>query len=200
MKVLLIGATGTIGRAIQSALTERGHQVIGVGRTSGEFRVDLGSPASIQALLSAVGPVDAIVSAAGQAPFGTLDQIDDSGWAFGLSNKLMGQINLVRMGRKALSPGGSFTLTSGILAEHASPGSTVLSVTNAGLHGFVRTAALQLTEGRRVNAVSPPMVRETAQRLGWGSGGMPAAQVASSYVQAIEGSLSGEVIRPRQAR
>jgi len=108
----------------------------------------------------------------------------------------MGQINLVRLGRESLRPGGSFTLTSGILAEQANPGSTVLSVTNAGLQGFARSAALQLEGGRRVNVVSPPLVRETAQRLGWGSGGMPAAEVAAAYVLAVEGERNGETIRP----
>lgn len=198
MRVLLIGATGTIGQAVDHALQQRGHDVVRVGRSGGTHRVDLGDPTSIQALFADTGPVDAVVSAAGTAPFGTLDDIDDDGWAHGLGNKLMGQINLVRFGRDIVRPGGSFTLTSGILAEQASPGSTVLSVTNAGLQGFARTAATQLQDGRRINVVSPPLVRETAARMGWGPGGMPAAEVARAYVSAVEGTASGTTIRPHE--
>jgi NAD(P)-dependent dehydrogenase (short-subunit alcohol dehydrogenase family) len=194
MRVLLIGATGTIGATIEMAMKARGHTVLPASR-SGDNQVDLGDPGSIKALFARVGEVDAIVSAAGAAPFGTLDQIDDDGWTLGLTNKLLGQINLVRFGRSILRPSGSITLTSGILADHPNPGSTVLSATNAGLHGFVGSAALQMTEGRRVNAVSPPLVRETAIKLGWGNGGMPAAQVAEMYVTAVEGSDNGHVFR-----
>jgi NAD(P)-dependent dehydrogenase (short-subunit alcohol dehydrogenase family) len=198
MRVLLIGASGTIGSAVDHALSQRGHDVIRANYKSGDHTVDLGDPASIGALFEEVGPVDAILSTAGQAPFGTLDQIDDEGWTLGLTNKLMGQVNLVRLGRATLKPGGSITLTSGILAEQANPGSTVLSLTNAGLQGFVGAAGMQMTEGRRVNVVSPPMVRETAMKLGWGTGGMPVAQVAESYVEAVEGSANGAVLRPHE--
>jgi NAD(P)-dependent dehydrogenase (short-subunit alcohol dehydrogenase family) len=194
--VLLIGVTGTIGSAVKAALEARGHRVIGAAYGGGDHRVDLGDPDSIKALFEAVGPVDAIVSTAGRAPFGRLDDIDDAGWSEGLGNKLLGQVNLVRFGRSILRSGGSVTLTSGVLAESPNPGSTVLSLTNAGLQGFVGAAATQTTDSQRVSVVSPPLVRETAMRMGWGAGGMPAVRVAAAYVEAVEGSRNGETIRP----
>ena len=190
MQILLIGASGTIGSAVREALEARGHRVIKAGR-SGEESVDLADVASIRALFARLGQVDALVCAAGSAPFGGIDDIDDAGWATGLESKLMGQVNLVRFGRESVT--GSFTLTSGMFAESASAGSTALSTTNAGIQGFARSAALQIPQ--RVNVVSPPLVRETALKLGWGPKGVPAATVAESYVEAVEGEQSGVVLR-----
>ena len=193
MKILLIGATGTIGSAVGEALGGR-HEIIGVGRSRGALQVDLAAPNSIQRLFVEAGPIDAVVSTAGAAKFGTLDDLTDADYEFSVGNKLLGQINLVRFGREHLRKDGSFTLTSGILADQPNPGSTILSAINAGLHGFVGSAALQLRNGQRINAVSPPLVRETAQKLGWGSGGVPVAEVAKLYVQAVEGNEEGQVI------
>ncbi len=190
MRVVLVGASGTIGSAVLQALEGRGHRVIKAGR-SAEERVDLGDAGSIRELFARLGTVDALACVAGSAPFGGIDEIDGSGWAAGLDNKLMGQINLVRLGRACVT--GSFTLTSGMFAERPSPKSTVLSTTNAGLEGFARSAALQIAQ--RVNVVSPPLVRETAIKLGWGAQGVAAATVAESYVAAIEGEQTGAVLR-----
>ena len=190
MRILLIGASGTIGSAIREALEARGHEIVGAGR-SGDEVVDLEDSASIRDLFARVGTVDALVCAAGQAPFGGIDDIDDGGWTKGLQNKLMGQINLVRLGRGSVKS--SFTLTSGMFAENGSGISTVLSTTNAGIQGFARAASVQIPQ--RINVVSPPLVRETAVKLGWGSKGVPAATVAESYVEAVEGGATGAVLR-----
>ncbi len=192
-KILLIGAGGTIGSAVGKALASN-HQVIGVGKSRGDYTVDLGDPESIKKLFVEVGSIDAVVSAAGEAAFGTLDELSDADYALSLGSKLQGQINLVRFGRRTVSGGGSFTLTSGILASRPHPGSTIISAVNAGLHGFVGSAALQLRDGQRINAVSPPLVRETAEKFGWGPGGMPAMEVAKLYVAAVEGNATGEIL------
>lgn len=158
MRILAIGATGTIGSAVVGALGERGHEVLGAGSRRGTLIVDLGAPSSIKSLFAEVGNVDAVVSTAGQATFGGLDELTDDDWTEGLGNKLMGQINLVRFGRPSVRNGGSFTLTSGILAERPHAGSALLSTVNSALHGFVGAAALQLHPGHRINVVSPPLV------------------------------------------
>ena len=69
MKILVVGASGTLGRAVAQHLGER-HQVITAGRNSGEHRVDLRDDASVGALFAATGRIDAIVSAAGSVHFG----------------------------------------------------------------------------------------------------------------------------------
>src|SRR3954470_11900000 len=97
--------------------------------------------------------------------------------------------------------GGSFTLTSGVLSQEPMRGSSAISLVNAGLEGFVRAAALEAPRGVRVNVVSPPWVSETLKAMGMDpSGGMPAAEVARAYVEAVTGSRNGEVIDARSFR
>ena len=196
MRILVVGATGTIGRAVVAALSPR-HDIVPVTRRHTAITADLARPDSIRALYQALGQVDAVVCAAGDAKFAPLDQLSDSDFQFSLNNKLLGQVNLVRYGFAHVRDGGSFTLTSGILARMPMPGSAAVSLVNSGLEGFTRAAALEAPRGIRVNAVSPPWVTETLQALGMDpSQGLPAASVARSYVESVEGKQSGVVLEP----
>lgn len=194
MRILVIGATGTIGRAIVAALTDR-HEIIPVSHRSTPLTVDLAQPDTIRALYRAAGPLDAVVCAAGQARFAPLAELSDADFQFSLANKLMGQVNLVRFGLKRIREEGSFTLTGGVLARTPMPGSAAISLVNAGLEGFARAAALEAPRGVRVNVVSPPWVTETLQALRMDpSLGQPAATVAQLYAQSVEGDRTGAVL------
>jgi len=194
MKILVIGATGTIGAAVAQALEGR-HEVLRASHVSSALKVDLADPASIRRLYTKVGRVDAVVCAAGQAAFGPLLALSEADFALSLSNKLMGQVNLVRFGVEVLAEGGSFTLTTGILSRQPMPGGAAISMVNAGLEGFVRAAALDLPLGLRINAVAPGWVRETLVAMKMDpSPGVPAALVAQTYVKAVEGSMTGQVL------
>jgi len=194
MKVLVVGATGTIGSAVAAALSPR-HEVISASHTKSEHKVDLADPGSIRRMYQNVGQVDAVICAAGLAKFAPLGSLTEDDFRFCLSNKLMGQVNLVRLGFECVSDAGSFTLTSGVLAQQPMVGSAAISLVNAALEGFTRAAALEAPRGIRVNIVSPPWVTETLVALGMDtSQGTPAATVARAYVRALEGSGTGEVI------
>lgn len=198
MRVILIGASGTIGTAVADALAAR-HDVVRVGRTHGEYLVDMANEESIARLFAEVAPFDAVVSTAGQARFAPLEALSDDDFRFSLQNKLMGQVNLVRMGLRYLRDRGSFTLTSGVLAAEPMVGSGAISLVNSGLEGFVRAAALEMPRGIRVNCVSPPWVSETLAAMGQdSSAGMPASQVAAAYVQCVEGTGNGEILDARR--
>ena len=197
MKIIIIGATGTIGRAVVELLAPH-HDMVKVGFRSGDLQVDIASKDSIHKLFQDVGGFDAIVSTAGLATFGSLDELGDEDYMLGLSNKLMGQVNLVREGQKHINDNGSFTLTSGVLSQNPMPGSASISMVNAGLEGFVRAAALEVQRGIRVNAVSPIWVKETMEAMGMDSSeGMPADQVALAYKESVEGQWNGEVLDVR---
>ena len=196
MRILLIGATGTIGKAIAAALSRR-HDVLLASRQQAPLHVDLADPASIRALYAKVVKVGAVISAAGQASFKPLDALSDAEFRFSLDNKLMGQVNVVRYGLDRVDDNGSITITSGILAQQPSRGSGAVSLVNAGLEGFARAAALEAPRGIRINVVSPPWVTETLQALGMPlQGGLPAATVAQAYVGSVEGTATGQVISP----
>jgi NAD(P)-dependent dehydrogenase (short-subunit alcohol dehydrogenase family) len=194
MRILLIGATGTIGSAIAAALRGR-HEVIEVSRKKAAVTVDIADPESIRAMYKKVGKVDAVVSAAGAAKFAPLEKLSDDDFRFSLSNKLMGQVNVVRFGFDFVNDGGSFTVTSGVLAQQPTKGSAAISLVNSGVEGFARAAALEAPRNIRVNCVSPPWVSETLKAMGQEpSGGAPVQVVAQSYVRSIEGRESGLVI------
>jgi NAD(P)-dependent dehydrogenase (short-subunit alcohol dehydrogenase family) len=196
MRILVVGATGTIGRAVVAALLGS-NEVVPVSRRSTPITVDLADPSSIHAMYRAVGQVGAVVSAAGQAKFAPLAQLGDADFLLSVGNKLMGQVNLVRFGFDYVGDGGSFTLTSGILARSPVPGSAAISLVNAGIEAFAKAAALEAPRGIRINVVSPPWVTETLKILGMDTAqGLPAASVARAYVQSVTGSANGSVLEP----
>ena len=194
MKIIVIGATGTIGKAVVDILAPD-HQILAVGHGSGDLRVELSSPDSIEKMFAAAGNFDALISAAGPASFGSLDELNDDDYEFAFRNKLMGQVNLLRLGRHHVSDRGCFTLTTGMLGQRPMPGSAVISMVNAALEGFVRAAALELRDHLRVNAVSPIFVKETMTKLGMDpSSGMSAAETARAYKASVEGDETGQVL------
>lgn len=197
MRVVVVGASGTIGSAVVAALSAR-HDVVAVGNKQGAIRVDLASADSIQQMFQTVGTFDALVSTAGRAAFASLDDLKDADFQLGLSNKLMGQVNLVRIGRQFANDRASFTLTSGVLSREPMKGSASISMVNAGLEGFARAAALELPRGMRINVVSPPWVTETliARKMD-PSIGLPAATVAKAYLASVEGTATGQTLDPR---
>jgi NAD(P)-dependent dehydrogenase (short-subunit alcohol dehydrogenase family) len=197
MKIIVVGATGTIGKAVVEALEGR-HEVVRVARRSGDHQVDATDRSSVERLFRELGPFDALISLVGGASFKPLGDLTDEDFRFSLEHKLMGQINLVLAGLEHVRDGGSFTLTSGVLFQEPLPGSSAISLVNGGLEGFTRAAALDMCRGVRINCVSPPWVTETLETLGWDtSGGLPAAQVARSYVESVEGSRNGEILDSR---
>jgi NAD(P)-dependent dehydrogenase (short-subunit alcohol dehydrogenase family) len=197
MRILIVGATGTIGEAIAAALSGK-HQLILASRSKAQEKVDIADPASVRALYKRVGRIDAVVGAAGEAAYKPFPELTDADFAFSLQSKLMGQVNLVRYGVEVVADRGSFTLTSGTLSQHPIPGSAAISLVNAGVEAFGRAAALELPRGLRVNVVSPPWVSETLTEMGRDpAAGLPAAQVARAYLESIEGTQTGKVMIPR---
>ena len=190
MKVLLIGGTGLIGKAVSERLAGNNELVI-AGYSGGDVKVDLASKASIQEMFEQVGQVDAVISTAGVANFGAFDQLADGEYLLAFNNKLMGQVNLVRLGRDYINNGGSITLTSGVLSREPMQDSVVVSMVNGALESFVKAAALEL-DVFRLNAVSPIFVKETMAMMEIDtSGGLSASDTAKAYVAAVTGTMHG---------
>lgn len=197
MKIILVGASGTIGQAIDRELRER-HDIVRVGRNSGELQMNIADAASIRRLFEQTGPFDALISAAGNAHFGALEELSAKEFAVGLDDKLMGQINLVLIGREFANEGASFTLTSGVLSEDPIRYGAAVSTVNAALDGFVRAAAIELPRGLRINGVSPTILEESLPAYGpyfRGFKAVPAATVALAYAKSAEGRQTGQVYR-----
>jgi NAD(P)-dependent dehydrogenase (short-subunit alcohol dehydrogenase family) len=170
-----------------------------VARSTVEIKVNIEDQATIRAMFAKISDVDAVICCAGSAALKVFAQVTDADYELGLRSKLMGQVWLARIAKDHLRDGGSITLTTGLLAMHPMPGSATISMVNAGLEGFVRAAALELPRNLRINAVSPPWVKETMVKLGMHpSPGLASADVAKAYVAVVEGSHQGKVLDPRQ--
>lgn len=193
MKILAIGANGIIGAAVVQLLKQE-HSVISVGHSHGDHTVDIEDKESIQALFEKIGHVDAIISMVGNGELGSLDSMPESGYQTVLNSKVMGQVNLVRIGLNYLNNGGSITLTSGQASNSPTPGTAAIAMGVAAINAFVATAALELQDDKRINAVSPAIVKETLEM--WGvdsSGGIPAIDVATFYQASVTGSANGHI-------
>ena len=197
MKIIIIGASGTVGRAVAQELNQR-HEVIRVGRTQGDYQVDITSQQSVQNLFAKTGRVDAIVSATGNLFFGPLATMTDSDFNQGLQDKLLGQIRLALTGQHYLNDGGSITLISGIVAHEPIAQGVNATTVNAGLEGFVRAAACELPRGIRINLISPTVLTESAAAYDGffpGFASVPAASVAQAYRRSVEGVQSGRLYK-----
>lgn len=195
-KVLLVGASGTLGSAVRAELEQR-HEVIAASRTA-RLKVDIADASSIRRLFAQVGKLDAIVCAAGHVHFGALGAMTEELYAVGLRDKLMGQVNLALLGRDSLNDGGSITLISGILAEHPIRFGSSASMVNGALEAFVRAAAIELPRGLRINAVSPTVFNESMPGYApyfRGFEAIPVARAALAFSRSVEGAQSGQVFR-----
>jgi NAD(P)-dependent dehydrogenase (short-subunit alcohol dehydrogenase family) len=196
MKVIVIGAEGDIGRTVCAELGGR-HDLIKAGRNSGDVRVDIADRQSIEAMYRKIGKVGAVVTTVGSVHFGPLEDFTEAQFMLGLTNKVMGQINVVLAGLTYVEDGGSFTLTSGVLDRDPIRMGTGAATANGALGGFVVGAAIEMPRGLRVNVVSPGLLEASVERYGdWFPGHVPvpSKRVGLAYAKSVEGALTGKVI------
>ena len=197
MKILIIGGNGTIGKKVSNHFIKK-HEVLIAGRNSGDIKVDIVDSESIKAMFESIGKVDAIVCIAGEAKWGAFDSLTEEDFHIGLRSKLMGQVNLVRIGQNYLNTGGSFTLSTGILADHPVEMTTSAAMVNGGIHSFAKAVSLELKNGIRINVVSSGLVEDAIDKYEAyfpGHNPIPMTKVINGYVKSVEGKGTGEIIR-----
>jgi len=197
MKIIIIGGKGTIGKRVSDHFSNK-HEIIIGGRNSGDVNVDIADSESIEKMFKSVGNVDAVICIAGEAKWAAFDSMTEEDFHIGSNSKLMGQVNLVRIGQHYLNSGGSFTLTTGILADHPVVLTTSAALVNGGIHSFVKAASLELKNGIRINAVSSGLVEDAIQKYEAyfpGHNPIPMRKVINGYVKSVEGKGTGEIIR-----
>ncbi|HEX4406740.1 MAG TPA: short chain dehydrogenase [Polyangia bacterium] len=195
MKIIVVGATGTIGSEVAKALGAR-HEIVSVSRST-QPAIDYAKPESITGLFEKIGAVDAVISCAGGGVFKPLDQLTDTDIEKTLQDKLMGQVRLALAALRHVKPNGSITVTGGVMSHEPMPGGAAISLVNAGLEGFVRGASIEAKNGVRINLVSPPWVTETLKKFGMTNDRhLSAAHVARAYVASVEGRHNGEILDP----
>ncbi len=193
-KIIVIGSTGVIGKEVVKLMKNQ-YQVIEVNRSSGNYKLDMSDTKAVEDMFKEIGGFDAVIATSGYGKWGSIDEHTIQDFHDGLNSKLMGQINLVMIGRKYANDGAAFVISSGILAQYPVEGGLSLGVINAGLEAFVRGAAFEM-KNMRVNAVSPSFAKETMELMGMDSStGVPAIEFAKLYKEAIESGKTGEIFR-----
>ncbi|MGQ0483828.1 MAG: short chain dehydrogenase [Hyphomicrobiales bacterium] len=196
MRILAIGAQGTVGKAAVNELGRR-HEIVTAGRSSGDLRVDIADEASIRAMYAKLGKVDAVISTAGHVHYGPLTSMTGEQFKSGLLDKLLGQVNLVLIGQAFVTDGGSFTLTSGITDRDPIRQGANAAAVNGGLGAFVKSAAIEMPRALRINVVSPALLEESAKKFeGFfpGHETVSSARVGLAFAKSVEGALTGQVI------
>lgn len=197
MKILIIGGNGTIGRTVSKHF-QQNHEVIIAGRNSGDVNIDIADSSSIQTGLEATGRIDAVICIAGEARWAPFNDLSEEDYYIGIRSKLMGQINLVRLAKNHLNPGGSITLTTGILADDPVVMTASAAMVNGAIHSFVQAATLELENNIRLNVVSSGLVENSVDKYRSyfpGHNPIPMTKVLNGYIRSVEGKGNGEIIR-----
>jgi NAD(P)-dependent dehydrogenase (short-subunit alcohol dehydrogenase family) len=202
LRILVVGASGVLGRAIVAELSPR-HDIVSAGSKTGDIRIDIADPASIAAGLKAAGPLDAVACAAGAVNWHLLSAIKlaplaQSSYGLGLTDKLMGQVNLALAARDHLNDRGSITLIAGVLSQTPIAAGSSASMVNAAVEAFAMAAAIEMPRGIRINAVSPTVFEESMADFGpffRGHDPVPVLRAARAFSRSIEGLENGQTYR-----
>ena len=194
MKIILVGASGTIGKAVHKELSVR-HEVITAGRSTGDLRIDITDKETIKTAFASVGNFDALVSTTGSVHFGEFMEMNEEEYMVGIRNKLMGQVNLVLIGRDYITPEGSFTLSTGILNRDPIRLGSSAAMVNGAIDSFVKAAAMEMPNRVRINSVSPTVITEAMDSYGpyfRGYAPVDADLAALAYSKSVEGMQTGQ--------
>ncbi len=197
MRILIVGGNGTIGKKVSEHF-KRNNEVLIAGRSSGDISVDIADSSSIRSMFESSGKFDAIICIAGNSKWADFSDLSEDDYYIGLKSKLMGQVNLVRIGQHYLNPMGSITLTTGILAEDPVRKTASAAMVNGGIHSFVKAVSLEIAYGIRVNVVAPGLVEDSYEKLKDYFPGhipVPMNKVVTAYERSVLGNDRGQLIR-----
>lgn len=197
-RIIIVGATGTMGQFLADLLEKENHEIIRASRTSTDIQVDTTSTRSIQQMYQKVGAFDALISTAGSTFVGPWEKLNDQAFRTGVEGKMMGQINLVLIGQHYINPKGSFTLISGALTYEPQLNFANASAANGAVEGFVRAAAIELKNDIRINAVSPTVIENSPKYFPYFPGEIPTTmkQLEYGFRKSLFGTVTGQILKP----
>lgn len=192
MKIIIVGASGRIGKEVDKVLSAS-HEIIRVGVRSGDIQCDYTNTESVRGMFEKIGKFDSLISVAGgDSTFKSFQDLDDEDYRYGFERKFLGQIRFFKLGESFVRDNGSFVFTSGFLSHYPNPVSIATGPLNAAIDTFVKNIASFLLRGIRINVVSPAPIVEPGQE---GKGLVTAAETAKLYVEAVEKNMTGQVLR-----
>ncbi len=192
MKIVIVGASGRIGKEVDKALSVN-HEIVRVGAHSGDVNCDYTDIESVRTMFDKIGEFDSLISVAGgDSTFKPFHNLVDEDYRYGFERKFLGQVRLLQFGKIIVRDNGSFVFTSGFLSHYPNPSSIATGPLNAAIDTFVKNTAPILDRGIRLNVVSPAPIVEPGQE---GKGLVTAVETAKRYVEAVEGDITGKVLR-----
>jgi NAD(P)-dependent dehydrogenase (short-subunit alcohol dehydrogenase family) len=192
MKIIIVGASGRIGREVDKALSN-GHDIVRVGAHSGDVQCDYTVSESVSGMFEKIGEFDSLISViGGDSVFKQFSELNDEDFRYGYDRKFLGQIRFLKLGENFVRDNGSFVFTSGFLSQYPNPFSIATGPLNAAIDTYVTNVASLLPRGIRLNVVSPAPIVEPGQEA---EGLVTAAETAKLYVEAVEGNFTGKVLR-----
>jgi len=200
MKILIVGGNGTIGKQVAKHFAKNS-EVIVAGKSSGKIRVDISDVNSIKSMFKKTGKLDSIVCIAGEAKWAKFDDLTEADFYIGIRSKMMGQVNLTRIGKNFLNPKGSITLTTGILGDFPVEMTASAAMVNGAIHSFVKAVALELENNLRINVVCSDLVEDSLEKYQDyfpGHTPVPMHKVVNAYVMCVKGKVNGEIIRLKE--
>ncbi|WNJ19016.1 short chain dehydrogenase [Pontibacter sp. G13] len=197
MKILIIGGHGTIGRHVAQALQSTDEVITG-GRSKGDVHIDLSKSETIEEAYRELPDLDAVICVAGEAKWAPFAEMDYADYEIGLKSKLMGQVELVRLGTRMLGPEASFTLSTGILADDPVPMTTSSAMVNGAIHSFVLAASLEMPHRQRINVVCSGLVEDSVDKYAAyfpGHDPVPMSRVTNAYIKCLRIPINGKIVR-----
>lgn len=197
MKILIIGTTGAIGAKVKEELSQR-HNIISAGRNSGDIQVDIADAASIEKMFRTVNDIDAVIVTAGSSSMESFQTLSEKSLLPAIQSKLLGQVNVVLIGQHYLKDNGSFTLTSGILADEPARDAAAGAIVSGAVNSFALAAAVELKRNLRINVVSPGLAEDSAKDIAHlfpGFNPVPMSKLVNAYLKSVEGVITGQVIK-----
>lgn len=192
MRIIIVGASGRIGKEVDRALSDR-HKIVRVGARSGDVQCDYTVTESVRSMFNQIGEFDSLISVVGgDSAFKPFQDLNNDDYRYGFDRKFLGQVRFLEYGKNTIKDNGSFVFTSGFLSHYPNPASIATGPLNAAVDTFVKNTAPLLSRGIRLNVVSPAPIVEPGQE---GKGLVTAAETAKRYVEAVEGDITGKVLR-----
>lgn len=170
-KVVIIGGSSGIGLESAEQLLAQGAEVIIASRSEEKLRIakeqlgvrattftlDTTQEQQVQSFFEKIGQFDHLVISAAETSGGSFLQTDTAQARQLFENKFWGQYYAAKYGASKISPNGSITLFSGVVAYKSMVGSAMLGAVNAAVSNLGQTLALELAP-IRVNIVSPGII------------------------------------------
>ncbi|MFY0574211.1 SDR family NAD(P)-dependent oxidoreductase [Cystobacter fuscus] len=173
---LITGGGSGIGFAIAERYAREGAQVVlagrsqqrldnaveRIGRAARGVVTDVADEAQVERLIDAVPRIDLLVTCAGGAVFGPVEQVPRKSWRDLFDARFFGQLSACHHAVPKMPPGSTIVLCSGVAGHAAlvnySGGAALCGAVNA----MGRSLAVELApKGIRVNVLSPGLTRGT---------------------------------------